>query len=53
MGFSVGIMADAGHLPGDLQTWGAPCDLEAVVLDLLGDVDGGEDANGAKGVVYV
>ena len=37
----VRIMADAGHLPGDLHAWRAAGDAEAVILDLLGDIQAG------------
>lgn len=40
MRLGIGVVADTGHLPRDLQTRRAACDLKAVVLDLLGDVEG-------------
>ena len=45
MSLGIGIVADTGHLPRNLQTRRAACDLEAVVLDLLGDVEGRKSTN--------
>lgn len=44
----VGVLADAGHLPGDLQTRRAAGDLEAVILHLVRHVERRPAADGGE-----
>src|SRR5215469_6497370 len=53
MGIGPGILANAGDLPGNFHTRLTASDLEAVVLNLLGDVNGGETADAGELIAEV